>query len=814
MSLIAVWRDVEFTFRQLKKNPGFAITAIVSLALGIGATTAVFSVVYGVLMNPYPYRDSERLAYLIMHDKAGNDRGAPYSADQVRQLRQVEALEGVIAMNDWSLTTTEGDLPEDAEALYFAGDGMQRLGVPALLGRGLIASDAPEGKDPQSVVVLGYKFWQRHYGGRADIIGKPLQLVHKTYIIVGVMPPRFTWQGADVYLPLKLADDRNQTYFITLRVNRGVSFERANAELQPVLERFAKETPARFPPTGFRVSIQGLNFWVARNIGRSLNLLFTAVGLMLLIACANVSILLLARGAAREHELAVRASVGAGRSRIFRQLLTEALGLSIVGAAGGMLLARELITMIMQWIPKNLFPSEAAIRMNLVVLAFSVAVALVTGILFGLWPAFHLSRPDLAQMMQSGSRRTTSGAHGKRMHALLVTAQVALTLILLTGAAEAIAGFEHLIHTEIGYDPHHTMSVGIPVHDNTHMKWEDRSQYFEQIRAKVAEVPEVVGAGISTNATPPSNGWNTRFEIFGQSVPQEQQARTNFVSPEYFEVLHIPLLAGRLWTHAETVRGARLAVINQSMARRYWPEGNAIGHLVRVPVLKADPPYTQAVPESDGWLQIVGVVVDARNDGLRKPVQPAIYVPYALNMRMWTQILVRARGEPLALLRAVRRAVNSVDADQQIVGNTQDLEQWISDAPEWAGERLVSFLLSGFSALALALAVFGLYSVVSHSVVRRTNEFGIRMALGARREDVLRLVFTSMAGSVIAGLATGVVLSLVLARAIANWAQETSGDPLILAGVVILLAAAAVAACLVPARRASAINPMAAVRYE
>jgi putative ABC transport system permease protein len=417
-------------------------------------------------------------------------------------------------------------------------------------------------------------------------------------------------------------------------------------------------------------------------------------------------------------------------------------------------------------------------------------------------------------VMQSGSRRTTGGAGGKRTHAILVTAQVALTLILLTGAGEAIAAFEHLMHMDLGYDPHHTMSIGIPVHDNTHMKWEDRAQYFEQIRSKIASLPEVVDAGISTNATPPSNGWPTRFEVFGQSVPLEQQARVNFIGPEYFAVLHIPLMTGRLWTHAETIRGARLAVVNQTMARQYWPEGNVVGHQVRVPGLKADLPYNPAVPESDSWLQIIGVVADARNDGLRKRIQPSIYVPYAIRMGMWTQVLVRARGEPLTLLRAVRGEVKSVDGDQQIIGNPRNLDQWITNAPEWAGERLVTFLLSGFSVLALALAVFGLYSVVSHSVARRTNEFGIRMALGAQRGDVLRLVFTSTAGSVGAGLVVGVILSLALAQAIATWTQETSRDPLILAGVVILLAGAASAACLVPARRASSIDPMAALRYE
>jgi len=464
--------------------------------------------------------------------------------------------------------------------------------------------------------------------------------------------------------------------------------------------------------------------------------------------------------------------------------------------------------------PENIFPREAAIGINLPVLVFTVVVALLTGVMFGIWPAARLSRPDLAQVMQSGSRRMTGGARGNRTHAMLVTAQVALTLILLTGAGQAIAAFRHMMHTELGYDPHRTMSIGIPVHDNTHMKWEDRAQYFEQIRASVAVVPGVVSAGISTNATPPSNGWNTPFEIFSQSLTQEQQARTNFVSPEYFTLLRIPLAAGRLWTHAETLRGARLALVNQTMARQFWPNGNAVGQQVRVPLLKADPPYSPGAPESDGWLQIIGVVADARDDGLLKPVKPGIYVPYALMMRMFTQILVRTEGEPLRLLRAVRRAVNAVDADQQVWGGTRNLEQWISGQPEWAGGRLVMTLLSGFSVLALALAVFGLYSVVSHAVVRRTNEFGIRMALGARRGDVLRLVFTSTAGSMGAGLALGVGLSLASARLIAAWTQATSRDPLILAAVVILLAAAGAAACIVPARRASGIDPNAALRYE
>ncbi|HUJ19873.1 MAG TPA: ABC transporter permease [Bryobacteraceae bacterium] len=803
-------QDLLFALRQFRNSPGFALTAIISLALGIGAATAVFSVVYAVLMNPYPYRAPDRLTYMLLRDKAGVDRGTGYTGSQVIELRQVGAVESVLTMDGWNLTTTDGDVPEDVNAIYMTSNASAHLGVPALLGRSLIASDAPDGQDPQPVVVLGYKFWQRYYGGRTDILGRTLNLVHKPYTIVGVMPPRFTWEGADVYLPLKLAADHS--YFLSVRLKPGVTYETANAQLQPLLEQFAKQMPNRFPP-GFRVHVQGMNYWVRRDLGGSLDLLFAAVALMLLIACSNVSILLLARGAARHQELAIRASIGAGRGQIIRQLLTESLSLALCGALVGVLLAHEIMTLIVKWMPDNLFPSEAQIRINLPVLLFSVAIAVTTGLLFGLWPALHLSRPDLGQVLQSASRRTTGG-RGKRTHAILVAAQVALTLILLSGAGQAIAAFRHLLHIALGYDPNHTMSVGIPVHDNTHMRWEDRAQYFEQIRARIGALPGVIGAGISTNATPPLSGMNTSFEIFGQSGVQDHEARTNMVSPEYFTVLHIPLSAGRMWTHTETMRGARLAVVNETLAHRYWPQGNAVGQQIRVPRLKAEPPYSPGVPGGDDWLQVIGVVSDTRDDGLRKPIVPGIYVPYTLTMWMYTQILVRTQGDPLALLMTIRREVRSIDGDQQVMGNVRDLEQWITSEPEWAGERLVALLLTGFSILALALALFGLYSVVSHMVVRRTNEFGLRMALGAQRRDVLGLVFSSTAASVAAGLLAGAVLSLALARFVAIWTQETARDPLILAAVMLLLACSAAAACLAPALRAASTDPMTALRYE
>ena len=357
------------------------------------------------------------------------------------------------------------------------------------------------------------------------------------------------------------------------------------------------------------------------------------------------------------------------------------------------------------------------------------------------------------------------------------------------------------------------MSVPIPIHENTHVSWKDRSEYFEQIRASIATMPEVVSAGISTNATPPESGWDTRFEIFGSAAAEKPEASVNYISPEYLDVLHIPLSQGRIWDHTETMRAAPLAVINQTMARQYWPKGDAIGHQVRIPAMKDEPPYSPAATGADGWLQIVGVVADVRDDGLRNPVKPAIYVPFTLQMRMFTQILVRTRVAPLSILHDIRARLVTLDREQQVM-QVRDLEAWITDLQEYSQQRFVATLFAIFSVLALLLAAVGLYSVVSYGVATRTNEFGIRMALGARSSDVFRIVFSSTAINVGAGLIVGLLLSVAFNKLSTRWVMESSRNPLILAGVTLILIAAAALACFVPARRAASIDPMEALRYE
>jgi putative ABC transport system permease protein len=805
-------QDLRYALRQLQKSPGFALTGILSLALGIGATTAVFSIVYAVLMDPYPYRASDRMVHLIVKDKAGEDNWVALTGPQFRELRQSSLIESMAGFSQWELTATGGDLPESVTAAYLTGNAFNHLGVPALLGRGLLPSDDPDDADPHPVTVLGHNFWQRRYGGSREVLGKTIQLDRKNYLIVGVAQPRFTWGDGDVYLPLKL--DPKQPVMPMIRLKPGVSRAAANAEFQPLLEQFAKDTPGHFPADKFRLQIQGLNDQFVRRIGGTLYLLFAAVAALLMIGCGNVSILLLARGTVRQHELAVRAAIGASRFRIVRQLLTESLLLSSAGAGLGILLAYRAVAVIVIWLPEFSFPHEAAVHINVPVLCFSVALALVTGIVFGLSPALQLSHPDIGQVIQSGTRRISGGAHGKRTHSALIAGQVALTLLLLAGAAAAGEGFFNLYRTRLGYDPSNAMSVGIPVHDGTFPTWEQRAAYFDQLREKIASTPQVVMTAISTNATPPDNGWETKFEILGMPSVEEQRARINFTDQNYFSLLHVPLLQGRVWDQAETMRGAHVAVINQTLARKFWPDGDAVGQQMRMPEMKMEPPYRVGAPGGDEWLQVIGIVGDARNHGLREPVKPALYMPYTLSMPMFTQILVRAQIPPLTILGEIRAQIRSINPDQQVFREVRSLEQWITTHPEWARERLVTTLFGAFSVLALLLSAVGLYSVVSYSVAQRTNEFGIRMALGAQRKHVLWIVFASTAVTVGGGLLVGIVLCLGLNGLVAKWAEGSARDPVILLAVTTTMVGSAALACLLPARRASTVDPATALRYE
>jgi putative ABC transport system permease protein len=806
-------QDLRFAFRQMARTPGFSLTAILSLALGIGATVSVFSVIYSAILNAWPYAGFDRVCEINTISKTGNQGGPGFTGPQVRKVRQLHTVEDVVAMQRWDLVMTGNDVPEDLYAVYFTGNGFRFFGMTPILGRYFDPSDAPDMQDPQPVAVLSYNFWRRHFNSDPAIVGKNIQLAHKDYAILGVLPPRFTWMDGDVYLPLKMSQSQDLTYYTVLKLKPGIRPEAAEAELRPLLQQFDKERPNTYP-SQFRIEVRKTAEFYVRDLRGTLYLLFGAVALLLAIGCSNVSILLLARGTARQHELAIRSAVGASRLRIVRQLLTESLLLALIGAGLGVLLAYRALGFIVARLPEYSFPHEADFRINLPVLLFSVGLALLSGVLFGVFPALESARREINQVIQAGTHKVAGSTRGKHMHTGLVAGQIALTLLLLTAAGAAIQGFSRMMARPLGYDPHNVMSVGIPVHENTLNAWAERAAYFTHLREQVAALPGVISAAVSSNATPPNNGWIQTIEILGKTASEQQEVRANFVSQEFFTILHIPVVEGRLWEKSEISRGAALAVVNQAFVRRYFPGENVLNRSVRLPRLTSQPPYRLSAAGSDGWMQIIGVAGDALDDGLDKPILPAVYLPYTVNMFMGTQILVRTHGEPLAMLRSVRQAIATINPDQQVDSHVDNLETWITNEPEFAISRLISILFGAFSGLALALAGVGLYSVVSYGVVQRTGEFGIRMALGAQRADVLRIVVWSAGASVGIGLASGLALSFGMGRVITRWVHNGAHDPLIVLGVSSLVIMIAALACLVPAIRAVAVDPMKALRCE
>jgi putative ABC transport system permease protein len=806
-------QDLRFAFRQILRSPGFSLTAVLSLTLGIGATVAVYSILYDAVLHPWPYAGIDRICDVWITDNAGHDRTWGLTGPQIRQLRQTNAVEDVVGSSFSDETITGSDVPDDARVVEMTGSHIQFLGLPPLLGRYFVPSDAPDGQDPQPVAVLSFKFWQWHYRGDPAVVGKTIQLNHKTYTVLGVMPVRFTWGDGEVFVPMKLASDQLHRYSTKIKLKPGVSMAAAESEFRPLYQEFDRQTPNVFPKQ-FKISVRGLAETYTRDLKKTMVLLFGAVALLLAIGCGNVSILLLARGAARQHEFAIRSAVGASGLRIVRQLLTESLLLSATGAGLGIFVAYRSIGFLIPRLPDHSYPYEADFHINLAVLFFSVGLALLSGIVFGLFPALQSARPEISQVMQAGTQRLTGSVKGRRLHTALIGGQIALTLLLMTAAGAAIQAFIRMNTVTLGYEPQHVMSVEIPISEDAHTTWADRARFLTELRDKIAAMPGVLSAGVSTNATPPSSGWRLPVEILGKSASQNQEAEVEFVGSEYFATLRIPFLGGRAWDQSEIARGATLVLVNQAFVRQYLSGGDALGHAVRVPQFATLPPMALTANGAAGWLQIIGVVADSLDDGLDKPVEPAVYAPYTLITLPFTQVLVRTQGEPLAMLHNIKKEIASIDPDQQTAGDIRDLEGWIQREPEYARGRLISMLFGAFSILALSLAAIGLYSVVSYTVLQRSSELGVRVALGARRRDVLGIVALSAATSVGLGIAAGLALSFGLNRLIARSIESGTRDPIMVLAASGLLILVAALACMVPARRALAIDPMTALRCE
>jgi predicted permease len=803
-------QDLRYAFRQFLKAPGFAISAVLSLMLGIGATTAIFSVVYGVLLDPYPYKDANRMVHVELRDK--NDRGPLLivNGTQAAVLRNAASVDDVFLQDEKRENLTGEKFPVSVLVGLYSPNVFDYMGVPPSLGREFTPADAPGG-NPEPVAVLSYLFWQRQYGASHDVIGKSIELDHTPYTIIGVVPPRFTWGDDDVYIPALPSADPHYYWMSFIKLKPGTKYPAAQAEMQALVDRFAKEDPKSYPQN-MRAKIVTLNEEVLGRFAGTIVFLFGAVVILLLIGCANVSILLLARGTARQHEFAIRTSIGAGRGRLIRQLLTESVLLSVTGAALGVLAAYWGVKALSTMLPYYSFPHEATIHVNTMVLIFSAALALLTGILFGLSPAYQLSRPQISALIQATSTKLTGSTRSRNTHRLLIAGQVALTLLLLAGAGGAMKAFLAKVHTPLGFDPDHVVALNVDMPKGSASNWQERINQTEMVRLAVAQTPGVAEAGVSTSWFPGFGGFTAKIEIQSKPTLTDSQAVLSLISPQLLSTLRMPLLRGRIFDDAECRRGAHLAMVNQAFVRQYLGDLDPIGQSVRSPQLKIDQPNLFLTQSPDDWLQVIGVVGDAKNDGLDHPVKPAIFLPYSFVLVPDARFILRASGDPDTAIRSVKERLREINPEF-VVGQDHTLAWWL-DTDGWGRERFIATLFGLFASLALVLAATGLYSVVSFAVTQRTQELGIRMALGARRGTVVQLVLGSTAAMLAAGVAVGLLLSVILNRVVSSWAGGSSRDPFTLLAAASILVLVAGIACVLPAWRAASIDPMRALRVE
>lgn len=800
--------DLRFAVRQLLANPGFLLTCVLSLALGIGATTAVFSVVRGVLLNPYPFHGVDRMVTFRVTSEVGYNGFSNYlllNPIEFEMIGRSPVLDGVVATDSWDMAATGRDLPEAVHTGKLSANGLQYFGVPALVGRVFTEADAAE-----RVVVLGHRYWQSHYGRDSKAIGQTLQLDRKDYQIIGVMPPSFEWFHDDVYIPLQLTNDPERVFIIDARLRPGISRQAAEDALQPLIAQFATASPKRFPP-GARLKVLGINSRAEQRLAGTLTTLFGAVALLLVIGCANVSVLLLARSAGRGNELAVRSAIGASRARLVRQMLAEALLVGACGCVFGILIAYGAVPWLLRAVPRDSLPNEASVEVNGYVLLFAIGAGLLATLLFGMWPALTSSRVNLSQVIHAGSKRVLGSFKRRRSHEALVASQIALTLVLLAAAGASTAAFLRLYLSPLGFDPSHVLTLSLQFPDGTHTEIEERQAFYAQVRRKVEEIPGVKAVGLYPFGFPPRADFTRQLEIFDQPSLKAQTVYANPISREFFQAVGIPVIEGRVWSEHETHQAAKVAVVNRSFVQRYWPGHSGIGKRVRLPNYTAFTAWMLARPGSNDWLEVIGVAADTPNRGLSEPANPAIYVPYSLVLGDSFNLAIRtADEEPLKYSNAARRAVQSVSASQP-VNEIRSAEQILADEG-WAVERFVASLFLVFSVAALSLSTIGIYSAVAFLTRSRRHEFGVRVALGAQRSSIIKLVLLSGVWTTLTGIAGGFLLCGVLNAVLHRWIKSSLLDPALLFAVSAGLALVTLAASYLPALRSASADPMKTLR--
>jgi putative ABC transport system permease protein len=801
----AVFQDLRYAIRTLGRNPGFSLVVVLILALGIGANAAIFSFVNGVLLSRLPFPDPERLVVL---GERNPEKPGGVSAVSPRNLedwqKQSETVEQLGAWRDWRFKINTSEGPDLVSAGIASPELFAALRVAPVIGRLFLPEDNQRGHD--HVVLIGYAYWQSNFGGASTVIGQPITLDNESFTIVGVLPQSLKalpFGRYNIWAPVSVDPDQSLDRYVRnrrvyARLKDGVSIKQARTEMEAIARRLADEYPK--DNAGWTVTLNSLQETQVGGVRPALLVFLGAVGLVLLIACANVANLLLARVASRRKEFAIRAALGAGRVSLIRQLLTESIVLAIAGGAAGVLLAFWLVDLFVALSPGNI-PRLDQVKLDGSVVIFALFLSLLTGVLFGLAPALGSSRVNLLEQLKEGQRGSASGV-GSRLRGLLVISQVGLALVLLVGAALLGQTFVRLTRLDPGFNPQNLLTVQVFLPLDRYKDSNQVTDVYKRVTEELRSIPGVRSAG-ATSAGPEFGGRESiDFLVDGKSASSSgdyPKARYYNVGPDYFHTMQTPLLAGREFTDRDTLEAPAVAIINQTMARRYFPGEDPIGKRV-------------LLVRDKSTVEIAGVVGDVRRFEADDVVEPEIYWPYMQRARWATYFAIRTDSEPRNIVSAVRGRVASIDKDVPVL-NVTTVEQLVGNALK--EPRFNIAVIGVFASLALVLASVGLYAVISYSVAQRTHEIGVRIAVGAGQRDILKLIVGQGMVLTMIGVTIGLAGSLALTRTISTLLFGVSAtDPATFAGISLLLIVVALLACCVPARRAMKIDPIVALRHE
>ncbi|MGH9431442.1 MAG: ABC transporter permease [Terriglobia bacterium] len=805
----AILQDLKFGLRMLAKNPGFTAIAVITLALGIGANTAIFSLVNAILLRPLPYPQANRLVMIWETEPSGpGDLYPATGPDFVDWKARNGVFESIAAGTGTGASLMGTSEPLELNGLEVSPEMFHVLGVQPLAGRTFAQDETQPGHN--HVVILSYGLWQRAFGGDPSVVRRKITMDGEAYDVAGIMPrdfkfPHIWGRQPEFWTPLTLQQPKwrqsrgNHWIFVIGRLKKGVPLEKARADMETLSQRLAHQYPDT--NTGVIAKVVSLRDQLVKQVKPALLVLFAAVAFLLLIACVNVANLLLAKAVGRQREIAIRLAVGSGRARLIRQLLTESVLLFSLGGVAGLVVGWSALKMLLHTAPTGYVPGMMQVHLDGWVFLFTFLIAFVAGALAGLFPALQASKPDLQESLKESSRSVASPHH--RSRSVLTAAEMALALMMLIGAGLAIKSLVRLLGVQAGFDPHHVLTARLSLPDARYPKAAQTTSFYRQLLERVRALPGVTSAAVASEL-PLQGGSNGVVYIEGQPIPKDMWSSPLVewcsVTPRYFLTLRIPVLKGRDFTLQDVEKSPKVAIINQTMARRFWPNQDAVGKR-----------FSQGYEHPD-WITVVGVVGDVREFGLNHPPIPEAYYPEYQNGDSRMALVIRSATTPLSQISAVRGAIHGLDP-QLPVYRPRTLDRIVSESS--AQQRFVALLLGLFAGLALVLASVGIYGVIAYSVAQRTHEFGVRMALGAQGQDILRMVVAEGLRLALAGVAVGLVGAWALTRFLTSLLFGVKPtDPGTFAAVSLVLISVALFACYIPARRAMKVDPLIALRYE